>query len=91
MTEKGEGFPYDLERLKQYSGVLTVSVVGLFVGNKTESATYKQIERLTFPVTISKKGNGLCCLKINVEKFLRDGIPQPQDFLLSRKKNYRRT
>lgn len=84
-------FVYDLDGLKCFPGVMQVGDVGFFVGNITECATYKQIDRITFPVTVSPKGNGLCCMKVNVEKYLLNGIPQPQDYLLSRKKNYRRT
>jgi len=80
-------FVYDLDGLKYFPGVMQVGDVGFFVGNLTESATYKQINRATFPVTVSHKGNGLCCLKTNVEKYLLNGIPQPQAYLLSRKKN----
>jgi hypothetical protein len=84
--ELPENFVYDLDGLKQFPGVIQVCDAGLFAGNISYAATYKQIDRITFPIKVSQKGDGMCCLKNNVEKYLRDGIPQPQEFLLSRKK-----
>lgn len=89
MKKKGlpEDFVFDLDGLKYFPGVLQVVHAGFFAGNRTESSTYKQLERDTFPITVLPRGqDGLCCLKVHVEKFLRDGIQQPQEFLLSRKK-----